>query len=123
MAESVRITGLKETVRSLERFGVNAADLKAAFTRIGQIVIKDAKPRTPTLTGALVASLRASKTKNKSEVRAGTARVDYAVYQHYGFRSNPGTPYLWDAVEAKRPEAVEMIEDDLNKLIAQYGLK
>lgn len=121
--DSVRITGLRETVRSLERFGVEAADLKAAFLRIGNMVVQEAKSIVPTLSGALAASIRASNTKNKSEVRAGSAKVVYAGVQHYGGYNNIiGSYFLERAVAAKQGEAVNQMEDELNSLIRRLDL-
>lgn len=123
MASGVRITGLRETVRSLERFGVEASDLKAAFKRIGNIVVQEAVSITPTLSGALANSIRASNTKNKSEVRAGSAKVVYAGVIHYGGYNNiTGVHFLERAVEAKQADAVQQMETDLNHLIRQLGL-
>lgn len=124
MASGVVIDGLRETVRSLERFGAEAADLKAAFKRIGDMVAREAVSITPTLTGRLAASIRASNTKNKSEVRAGSAKVVYAGVQHYGGYNNiTGTHFLERAVEAKQGEAVRQMETDLNRLIQSLGLE
>lgn len=123
MASGVRFEGLRETVKSLQRFGVEVADLKAAFKRIGDTVVREAVTITPTLTGRLAASIRASNTKNKSEVRAGGARVPYAGVIHYGGYNNiTGTHFLERAVEAKQGEAVRQMETDLNRLIQTLGL-
>ena len=119
----VRIEGLRQTVRTLERFGVATNDLKAAFTRIGNMVVDEAVSITPTQSGALAASIRASKTKNKAMVRAGSAKVVYAGVQHYGGYNNiTGVPFLTDAVERKQHEAIQIMESDLDRLVAQLGL-
>jgi len=124
MAAGVSVDGLKQTVRSLERFGVEAADLRAAFKRIGDMVAREAVSITPTLTGRLAASIRASNTKNKSEVRAGGAKVVYAGVQHYGGYNNiVGSHFLEKAVEAKQGDAVRQMERDLSRLISELGLK
>lgn len=120
---TVRIDGLRETVRSLERFGVEAADLKSAFKGIGNMVVQEAVSMTPVLTGRLAASIRASNTKNKSEVRAGSARIPYAGVIHYGGYNNiTGVPFLTMAVEKKQSEAVRQMEADLNRLISSLDL-
>jgi|SRR6478752_1125527 len=119
----VHVEGLRETIRSLERFGVAATDLKAAFKRIGSIVAHEAVAMTPTLTGRLAASIRASNTKNKSQVRAGSARVPYAGVIHYGGYNNiTGVPFLTMAVQNKQQEAVRQMETDLNRLIQSLDL-
>lgn len=88
------------------------------------MVVREAVSLTPTLTGRLAASIRASNTKNKSEVRAGSAKVVYAGVQHYGgYHNITGSFFLTKAVEAKQEEAVRQMETDLNRLIASLGLK
>lgn len=120
---NVRVTGLRETVRSLERFGIEVGDLKNAFNKAGQIVVNEAQSMVPTLSGRLAASIRASKTKNKAEVRAGSAGIPYAGVIHYGGYNNiTGVPFLTDAVDRKQAEAIAAIETDLNRLIQSMGL-
>ena len=115
--------GLRETIRDIKRFGAQAADLRSLFKRIGDMVARHAVTITPTLTGALAASIRASNTQNKAEVRAGSAKVVYAGVQHYGGYNNiTGSYFLERAVEAKQGEAVRQMEQDLNRLIQSLGL-
>lgn len=122
--ESIRIDGINKVVRDLKRFGVEVADLKTAFNKIGNIVVKEAVTLTPTLTGALAASIRASKTQNKAEVRAGSARVPYAGVQHYGgYHGITGSHFLTDAIAAKQGEVLNTLDSELNALIGRLGLK
>lgn len=121
---SVQVKGLKETIRSLEQFGVSAEDLKTAFTKIGLIVQQDAQSNVRTKTGALAASIRPSKTKNKSEIRAGSARVPYAGVQEYGgYNGIEPMSYLRDAVSDNRDTVTRLIDDELGDLIRRYDLK
>ena len=124
MANGVRVQGLRETVRALERLGVQAADLKAAFKRIGAFVRTDAQALAPHKTGRLAASIRESNTKNKSEIRAGGARIPYAGVIHYGgYNHIEPHPFLTDAVEKNQAKAVNEMDKELNRLIASLGLK
>lgn len=120
----VTVKGLKETIRTLEKFGVEVADLKAAFRKIGDNVTNDAKRRVPKVSGALSASIKPSNTKNKSIVRAGSARVPYAGVIQYGWpaRNISASNYLTDAVEAKEHETVNILESEIRSLIQRYGL-
>lgn len=120
----VAIEGLRQTVRSLERFGVEVSDLKAAFKRIGSLVQRDAQARAPKKTGRLAASIRPSNTKNKSILRAGSARVVYAGVQHYGGYNNiKPHPFLSDAVDANRQKVQEELDKELRSLISKLNLK
>lgn len=120
----IKITGLRETVRSLEKLGVEVADLKAVFNRVGNVVVNEAKTLVPVRSGALAGSIRANKAKNKAIVRAGSARVPYAGVIHYGW---PGhniepQPFLTDALDSKEQAAVREMDDGLRGLIRKYGL-
>jgi phage gpG-like protein len=120
---TVRVEGLRETVRSLEKFGTEVADLKAAFKKAGNNVVRAAQPLTNPKSGRLAASIRASNTKNKSEVRAGGARVPYAGVQHYGgYQGIQGKLYLTKAAEQEQAQTVRIVDDELNYLIRKLNL-
>lgn len=123
MATGVKVDGLRDVARTLERLGVEAADLKNAFNKIGSIVSDEAKTLTPVLTGRLAASIRASKTKNKATVRAGGARIPYAGVIHYGGYNNiTGTYFLTKAASNKEQSVVDALETELNSIINRMGL-
>jgi hypothetical protein len=119
----VRIEGLRETIRSLERFGVEVKDLKAAFNRIGNIIVGEARTLVASRTGRLAASIKASNTKNKSIVRAGGGRILYAGVIHYGgYNHITANPFLTDAVSRKQSKAVSEMERELDFLIKRLDL-
>lgn len=124
MSESVRITGLRETIASLQRYGAEVSDLKDAFTRIGTIVADEAKRRAPKKSGALAASIRPSKTKNKSIVRAGSGSVPYAGVHEYGWprRHIVGKHYLSGAADDKQQEVIKALESELAHIANKLGL-
>lgn len=124
MAAGVRVEGLREVVRSLERFGAEVSDLKAAFRKIGSIIQKDAQSLAPRKSGALAASIRPSNTKNKSIIRAGSGRVVYAGVQHYGgYNHISPHPFLTTAVERNRQQVIRTLDQELNSLIRKLNLK
>lgn len=117
------VHGLRETVKTLERLGVEVKDLKAGFKRAGTVVVDEAKTLVPVLSGKLMNTIKASNTKNKSVVRAGGARVPYAGVIHYGGYNNiKAHPFLTDAASIKEAEVVNVIDEELNKLIAALNL-
>lgn len=122
--QGVTVKGLKETIRTLEKFGVAVGDMKAAFKRIGQNVADDAKTRTNARSGRLANSIKPSNTKNKSIIRAGSARVPYAgVINYGGYNGIAPKNYLNKAVAAKQDETVAALDEELGHLISKYGLK
>lgn len=120
----VGIVGLRQFIKQLETLGVEVTDLKAAWNRVGNIVVKEAQSRAPKVSGALAGSIRANNAKGNSTVKAGSARVPYAAVQHFGWpaRNITGTKYLWEAGRAKQDEVVAAISDELDKLINRLDL-
>lgn len=123
MASGIYVEGLRACIRSLEKFGVEVSDLKDVFTKIGTEVAREAQDLAPTKSGALAASIRPSKTKNQSIIRAGSARVVYAGVQNYGGYNNiRAHRFMEGAVERKQGDVVRMIDDELGDLIRRYDL-
>lgn len=133
MPETVRVTGLAQTVRTLERYGADVQDLKAAFTRIGRLVVTKAEARVPRGDKETLArSIRQGKNKNKAVVRAGGARAPYAGFRHYGGaipRHNStarthgaGRHFLSIPADDTQPEAIRLIHEDLERIAKALGL-
>lgn len=120
----IGVVGLREFIKSLEALGVEVTDLKAAWNRVGNIVVKEAQSRAPKVSGALAGSIRANNAKGGATVRAGSARVPYAAVQHWGWPRHgiEGSHYLTEASEAKQQEVVDAITDELGKLVAKLDL-
>lgn len=120
--EGVRITGLRETVRDLERLGVSVEDLKDAFGDISRDVAADASRIVPVATGSLQASIRPARNKNKAVVRAGTARVPYAGVINYGRDGLSGTQFLTRPANEDPQGKARRIQQNLDDLIRKYDL-
>lgn len=118
----VRITGLRETIRALEKLGVSVEDLKGAIEPITNKVVEDAKALTPVLTGALRESIRGSKAKNKAVIRGGTARTKYASFVEFGSVHNTAQHMIEDAIGNNQEYAVDKLDQELQSLIRRYDL-
>lgn len=122
MATYVR--GLRETIRDLERFGVEVADLKEVMASIASAATDVMQPLIPERTGKLRASARGNKAKGKALVTVGKATVDYAKPVNYGspkqgIRAVDFTGKT-DAVMKER--AAQMLLDGIADLIKKKGL-
>lgn len=116
---AIRIDGLAKVIRDLERFGVSSDDLKDAFGGISKDVAQEAGARVRVRSGALQATIRPARTKNKAVVRAGTAGVPYAgVINYY----RPGDEFLTGPANEDTAAKVARIERELDQLIRRYGL-
>lgn len=123
--DGVRITGLRETIRDLERLGVSTDDLKDAFGKISTQVAQEASGLVPVATGRLKSSIRPARTKNKAVVRAGTAgRVPYAAPINYGWPSHGIAPteFLTRPANTDLRQKADAIHAELDALIRKYNL-
>ncbi|WP_328530775.1 hypothetical protein OG984_06470 [Nocardioides sp. NBC_00368] len=126
MATAVRVEGLRRAVRQLERAGVEVEDLKKAFSRVSNEAMNDIRPHIPRGdTGALAASLRASKTKNTARVYIGYKRVPYAGPINFGWWDrNIESTHFMQVVDdpSNANKYVNIIEQELDRLVARLNL-
>lgn len=118
----VSVKGLSKTVRSLERAGADAGDMRDLMHELGMLVVAAANP--PELTGALAATLRAGRGKTKAVVRAGSARVPYAGVIEYGWPAQniPPHNYLRDALQRERGDVLDALEAGLGEILRRNNL-
>lgn len=123
-AGSVRVEGLNETLTALQRFGVEAADLKDVMAEIADLGARLASGYAPTDSGRLAASVRGNKAKAKAIVIAGKARVPYAGAINYGWPRRGIAPRLFmqKADAELAPRAVELLEQGLDEAARKAGL-
>lgn len=123
-SSGVAITGLRETIRALERYGVEVADLKAAFGQISDEIVGEARGNVDDDSGALGSTIRAARTKNKAVVRAGSAGVPYAGAINYGWPGHniEAQDYLTGPANADPAGKAARIEANLQALIVKYRL-
>jgi hypothetical protein len=119
-SSAIRVDGLAKVVRDLERFGVSTDDLKDAFGGISKDVAAEAGARVRVRTGALAATIRPARTKNKAVVRAGSAGVPYAGIINY---ARPGDEFLTGPANENPGEKIARIERELDQLITRHGLR
>lgn len=120
----VRVTGLNKVVRDLQALGLELDDLKDAFAGIAADGARLAAGFAPKRSGALAASIRGNRAKNKAVVAAGRARVPYAGPINYGWRKRRIAPALFmqKADEAMRPRALAELEQAIDRKIRERGL-
>jgi HK97 gp10 family phage protein len=126
----VRIEGIKDIRRSVNRLGTEL-DTKAAKGALKEMnaeaaekVKQTASGLVPVRTGKLSNTLRASGTQKSARVRAGTKRVPYAPPIHFGWPARGISPqtFLYDALDKRRNEVVDVYEKRLSALIREYRL-
>lgn len=121
MEPRVQIEGVDDVRRTLKIFGDAGLKvaLKAAHTAGAEQVAQEALPMVPHRTGALRASVRALGSVSKGNVKAGTAKVNYAASIHWGRKNGrvwrgriapspiTGRPFLWDALKRREKQVNE----------------
>jgi len=124
--------------KQLRLLAADKADLVEANLNAAETLIDAARPMVPRLTGALVASLKASKAQGYAQANAGSPkRVPYANPIHWGWsivsvkqqKLKPGTfrnikpqPFFAKALGYTYQEIIDNYERDLQKMINKYGL-
>lgn len=124
MASGYTVEGLNKVVRGLVDLGVEVDDLKDAFAEIAAEAAQKASQFAPKKTGALAATIRGNKAKNKAVVTAGRAKVKYAGAINYGWPKRGIKPsgFMQKTDEAMRPDALAKLEEAINKIINEKGL-
>ncbi len=124
-AGAVKIQGLREVQRALgDLSGDLKNEMKPTHLKAAQIVLPEAQRLAPFRTGNLSASLRASATRTGGRIRAGSAAVPYAGPIHFGWpaRSIRPQPFVYEALDPRRDEVLEVYTKRLNELIVSYGI-
>lgn len=116
---SIRIDGVREAARVLERLGVGVEDLRAAFGRISSEALPVYQRHTPVRTGRLRGDYRAARTKNRAVLYLGRTSVPYAGPINYGWAARGIEPanFIARGDIEMGPKAMDAIEAELNRLI------
>jgi hypothetical protein len=120
----IEVEGLRETVRSLERFGVAVEDLKGVFGPIAAHAADVMRPLIPARSGKLRGSARGSKAKNVARVTVGSARLKYGGVVNYGWprRGIRAADFTGKTDRALGDDAVRMLEAGLDDLLDKEQL-
>lgn len=124
MADGVYVTGLRETVRGLERAGVEVNDLKDAMGSVAAEGARLVRGFTPVRTGRLAATVRGNRAKNKAVVTAGSKRVPWAGPQNYGWarKGIKAKQFMQRGDKSLQPRAVKLLEQGLEDAVRKAGI-
>jgi hypothetical protein len=98
---AVKIEGLSEFNAQLKAMDRNLPKaVRIAFNKAADVVVADARPRIPTLTGAARGSVKARSTRTAARVVGGGSRAPYYPWLDFGGRVGRGgsahRPFLQD---------------------------
>ena len=121
---SITVEGAGDLRKALRKIEGGIADLKAAHAESAVVVEKRAEQLVPYRTGTLAASIRSSGQAAGGVVRAGKASVPYAGVIHFGWKAHniKPRPFLYDALDQRRNEVLDVYESRVGSLIHQHGL-
>jgi hypothetical protein len=122
---AIEVEGARQLRKALTELGDDAVDdLKAVNMEAVDVVLAEALTRVPVKTGRLLETVRASATKTRGTIRAGFKRVPYAGPVHFGNPHRRIEPnlFLYDAIDVRRDEVIDVYEDNIAKLIKRRGL-
>lgn len=120
----MRITGLQEVVRGLQKLGLSVDDLKDAFAPIAAEGAQLAARYVRSRSGKLAGTVRGNRAKNKAVITAGRASVPYAGAQNYGWSKRNIEPqgFMQKADKQLESRSLSMIEGAINDAIRRSGL-
>lgn len=120
----VDIEGQKELRKALKQVEGGISDLKGVNLAAAEVVATEARGLVPRRTGRLESTIRAAGQAAAGVVRSGTAAVRYAGPIHFGWPKHniAPQPFLYDALDARHDEVIEMYEERVQDLIRLHGL-
>jgi len=134
VADVIKVEGLREFRSSLRKMDAGLPKtLRVAGNRAANVVVDEAKPRVPRLTGRAAASIRVASTQSSVRVRAGSKRVPYYPWLDFGGRVGPNRSvsrpflkrgrFIWAAFGDKRDAVERELQDALVDVARTAGVE
>lgn len=119
---SIKVTGLRKTLKAMEAMGAETKEMRELMHRIGTAVVGPARGRVPSRTGYLAGTIRAGRGWTKAVVRAGFKVKPYAPIINYGWpsRGQPGRHYLDLAIQDAEPRILEIFADGMQEIVDRH---
>ncbi|GAB3990116.1 hypothetical protein [Nocardioides marmoraquaticus] len=122
--DGFKVEGLSRVVRELKALGLDVDDLKNAFSKLSALGAETAARHAPKKSGRLSGSVRGNRAQSKAVVVAGRAAVPYAGPINYGWpaRNISASGFMQKTDEELRPQAVQLLQDEINAAARRRGL-
>ena len=123
---TVRVQGLTQLRRALDRAGAGVDDMRDALERIATEVEPDYKRFTPARPGSgrLRGTYRIGKSKARAAIYVGTRTVPYAGVINYGWAGHniEAQNFVQKGDAVATPKALTALDHELTQLFTQLGL-
>ena len=121
----IKVEGARELRKALKNVEDGTADLKSVHADAAHVVELRATQIVPRKTGRLAESIRSTGQARQGVVRAGKASVPYAGPIHFGWPAHniAPQPFLYDALDQRATEVIDLYQQRVDKLIKDNGLK
>jgi hypothetical protein len=131
--DPIKIEGLSKLNRSLRAISKDAPkQLRLVGNAAAEIVVDDAKPDVPTLSGRAAKTVKAASTRTAAQVKAGGVRAAYYPWLDFGGRVGvnrsvrrtfiKGGRYIFPAYSDNKDVIGERLEQGMTDLIRDSGL-
>lgn len=132
--DPIKIEGLTRLNRSLRAISKDAPkQLRLVGNEAANLVVSDAKPDVPTMSGRAQRSVKAASTRTAAQVKAGGARAPWYPWLDFGGRVGINRSvrrqfikrgrYIFPAYVDNRDQIGEKLEQGLTDLIRDSGLE
>lgn len=129
----IEVGGLAQLSRGLKAIDAGAPkELRIALNSAAQMLVDEAKPTVPTLTGAARRSLVAKSTRTSARVAAGGKKAPWFPWLDFGGKGKSGRPaprdfykegrYVYPALRRIRPRIEAQLQESISAVIAGAGL-
>ena len=111
----VDVRGVANLRKGLRKMGDDLSDLKDVNAAVGRLVAQVAQTTAPHRSGALAGSVRSNRAASRAVVMAGRASVPYAVFVHWGTRSQARQPWVAEAASDTEPRWLALYQDGMQR--------
>lgn len=133
MAEAIRIEGLKEFRAGLKSMDKDLPKgIRIALNAVVDIVVDDARPRIPRVSGKAANSLKSQSTQSAARIKAGGSKAPYFPWLDFGGKTGRNRSvdrpfykkgrYVWLSFADKRTEVTHALEGALTDVARGAGL-
>jgi hypothetical protein len=133
VAEVIKIEGLREFRAGLKRMDKDLPKgIRLALNSVVDIVVDDARPRVPRVTGKAANSLKSQSTQSAARIKAGGSRAPYFPWLDFGGRTGRNKSvdrpfykkgrYVWLSFADKRTEVTHALDGALADVARGAGL-